>query len=157
MFFRKSGSQVTRSTGLMALLNPSLISLNAVAARYWWSQQKSTNNNRSMIQNFPLNPGCSIYLFWSFLTSCFLSEVSTFPLPLSHSITTGHCLAVDMLIRKFDSGPTQVCLFIKYHHPSTQSMSKTIIGWSVLPLPLPGAMHTKFLYSSEDANIETIV
>ena len=67
-----------------------------------------------------------------------------------HSITTGHCLAVDMLIRKFDSGPTQVCLFIKYHHPSTQSMSKTIIGWSVLPLPLPGALHTKFLYSFED-------
>ena len=29
-------------------------------------------------------------------------------------------------------------------------MSKTIIGWSVLPLPLPGAMHTKFLYSFED-------
>ena len=73
-----------------------------------------------------------------------------------HSITTGHCLAVDMLIRKFDSGPTQVCLFIKYHHPLSQcqrvrpDQSKTIIGWSVLPLPLPGALHTKFLYSFED-------
>ena len=29
-------------------------------------------------------------------------------------------------------------------------MSKTIIGWSVLPLPLPGAMHPKFLYSFEE-------
>ena len=54
-FFRKSGSQVTRSTGLMALLNPSLISLNAVAARYWWSQQWSLNNNRSLFSSWYAN------------------------------------------------------------------------------------------------------
>ena len=48
VFFQKSVSQVTRSTALMALLNPSLISLNTLVARYWWWQQKSTNNDRAI-------------------------------------------------------------------------------------------------------------